>query len=127
VPGSGGPAGNLETLGANDGQTRPRLGYADYGCRVNAWPVEQLFERYASTRFLYADKAARLQPYLSEILDNWRRGLRGGELIHWVATYDDPGGGWATISSWRSTWTGWQTQHLVSTAGPVGSRAVCTG
>jgi hypothetical protein len=100
-------------------------GYADYGCQVNAITVEALFERYARTRFMYDAKRAHLAPHLAEVSDNWRRALRGGELIHWVATYQDPEtDGWASITSWRSTPTGWQTQHLVSTGGPVASRAV---
>ena len=100
-------------------------GYEDFGCRVNHLSVEALFERYSQSRFLYPAKMSRLTPHLREVMDNWRRALRAGELIHWVASYDDPDGkGWATISSWRSTRTGWQTQHLVSTAGPVASRAV---
>lgn len=99
--------------------------YADFGCRVNALTADELFDRYRRTRFLYAEKQARLEPHLEEVEENWRRGLRGGELILWVASYEKPNGsGWASISSWRSTATGWHTQHLVSTGGPVASRAV---
>jgi hypothetical protein len=92
---------------------------------VNAWSVGELFERYGRTRFLYPAKLSQLSPHLPDVAENWRRGLRAGELIHWVATYDAPDGqGWATVSSWRSTSGGWHTQHLVSTGGPVASRAV---
>jgi hypothetical protein len=87
--------------------------------------VRQLFQWYERGRFLYPDKRERLLPYWSEIENNWRRMLRGGELLLWVVTHDDPiTGAWATTSSWRSTNTGWQTQHTVSLGGPTGSRAV---
>lgn len=115
----------LPDLGSTVTPARRWGRYDDYGCRVNAWSVERLFERYAQSRFLYPAKMSRLAPHLPEVMNNWRLALRAGELIHWVASYEDPeGGGWASISSWRSTGTGWQTQHLVSTGGPVASRAV---
>src|SRR4051794_31239851 len=120
-------AGRLAPKGeAVDKGKRRRWGdFSNYGCRVNAWSVDELFERYARTRFLYPAKLAQLGPHLPEVTENWRRGLRAGELIHWVATYEEPGSdGWASISSWRSSSSGWHTQHLVSTGGPVASRAV---
>jgi hypothetical protein len=99
--------------------------YEAYGCRVNAVTPEELFRRYADAGFLYPAKRQRLAPNLAEIASNWRRALRGGELLHWVATYEDAErDAWASISSWRSTHRGWQTQHLVSIGGPAGSRAV---
>ena len=52
---------------------------------------------------------------MSEIVENWRRGLRGGELIHYVVNHQDTKtGAWGTISSWRCTHTGFHPQHLVS-------------
>jgi hypothetical protein len=99
--------------------------YEAYGCRVNALEPHELFARYAEAGFLYEAKRERLRPFLPTIEDNWRRALRAGELIHWVATHDQPQlGSWASISSWRSTHRGWNTQHLVSVGGPSGSRAV---
>jgi hypothetical protein len=99
--------------------------YGDYGCRLNALTVEELFDRYARSRFLYPQKTARLAPYLTEIVDNWRRGLGAGELIIWFATHEEAAsGGWATVSGWRSSRTGWHNQHLVSNGSPTGTRAV---
>jgi hypothetical protein len=99
--------------------------YEAYGCRVNAVTPEALFARYAEAGFLYEAKLARLKPFLPRITENWRQALRAGELVHWVATFDKPErGAWASISSWRSTHSGWNTQHLVGIGGPAGSRAV---
>lgn len=99
--------------------------YEAYGCRVNALPVPELFQRYEQSGFFYPEKRERLTPYLAEVSENWRLALRGGELLLWVLTYDDPTtGAWASVSSYRSTNTGWHTQHIVSIGGPAGSRAV---
>ncbi|MGW5117391.1 hypothetical protein ACWEQ8_18445 [Streptomyces noursei] len=98
--------------------------WSDFGCEVNALPPVELFDRYERSRFLYPAKRARLAPYWSLILENWQRARRAGELLHWVASYDEPGGGWASLSSWRSTHGGWQTQHLVSSGTLAGGRAV---
>jgi len=100
-------------------------GYHQYGCAVNAIGPEALFARYAQTRFLYPAKRQRLAPYWPRITDNWTRAQRAGELLHWVLTYDNgTPDGWASLTSWRSTHHGWQTQHLVSTGGPRASRSV---
>jgi hypothetical protein len=102
--------------------------YEAYGCRINALDPEELFDRYAEAGFLYPAKRERIAPFLPQIVDNWRRALRAGELIHWVATSERPEtGGWASISSWRSTHSGWNTQHLVSIGDPLGTRAVLLG
>jgi hypothetical protein len=98
--------------------------YEAYGCEVNTISPAELFERYKQADFLYPAKLARLTPFLPEILDNWRRGIDGGESISSVVTYLDRAGAWASVSSWRSTHGGWNSQHLVSTGGPVASRAV---
>ncbi len=99
--------------------------YESYGCRVNAVTPETLFARYAEAGFLYESKLARLKPFMPRITENWRKALRAGELVHWIATFERPElGAWASISSWRSTHGGWNTQHLVGIGGPAGSRAV---
>ncbi len=98
--------------------------WSDFGCEVNAITPADLFARYEQTRFLYPAKRARLAPYWHLVLENWQRARRAGELLTWVATYRDPAGGWASVSSWRSTGSGWQSQHLVSAGTLVGGRAV---
>jgi hypothetical protein len=107
--------------------TEPAIGtdYEAYRCRVNDVTPEALFARYSEAGFLYEAKLARLKPFMPAITENWRKALRAGELVHWVATFDQPNlGAWASISSWRSTHRGWNTQHLVGIGGPTGSRAV---
>ncbi|MFJ7954872.1 hypothetical protein ACIQ62_01085 [Streptomyces sp. NPDC096319] len=106
------------------GRPDPSLTWSDFGCRVNAQPPAELFARYERSRFLYPAKRARLAPYRSLILENWQRARRAGELLHWVVSYEEPDGGWASLSSWRSTHAGWQTQHLVSSGTLLGGRAV---
>jgi len=98
--------------------------YEAYGCRVNAYDPAELFGRYEQAGFLYPAKRRRMAPFWPEIVDNWGRARRAGELVHWVATCEQENGAWASISSWRSTHGGWTTQHLVSIGGPRGSRAV---
>lgn len=99
--------------------------YTAYGCQLNALSVPDLFQQYERVGFLYPEKRERLMPYLSEVSENWRRALRGGEMILWVITYDDPEtGGWASVASYRNTNTTWHTQHIVSMGGPMGSRSV---
>ncbi len=103
----------------------PLGSYDAYGCRVNAIDPDALFDRYAEAGFLYPAKCERLRPFMAQITESWHRALRAGELLHWIATYDsEETDSWASISSWRSTHRGWNTQHLVSIGGPVGSRAV---
>src|SRR5689334_8972777 len=89
--------------------------YSSFDCAVNAYPVDDLFSAYCRSRFLYPQKAARLQPHWDQIRSSWESALRGGELIQYVITYGDVrSDAWATATSWRSTHRGWLTQHLVS-------------
>jgi hypothetical protein len=106
-------------------ETGARPSFEAYGCLVNALEPAELVARYERAGFLYPAKRERLAPFLPAILENWRRAMRGGELIHFVVTHEDRrGGGFASVTSWRSTHAGWSTQHLVSTGGPAASRNV---
>src|SRR5690348_12953944 len=93
------------TCETDTGQWRRALGpYEAYGCRVNTIDVGALYQRYQQGGFVYPQKRERIAPYLPQILDNWRRALRGGEELLRVITYDDPGAGrWASTSLWRVT------------------------
>jgi len=96
-----------------------------YGCKLNAIDPAELFTRYKQAGFLYPAKMTRLQPFMPLVLENWRRAIRGGELIHWIIAFEDPAtASWGSVSSWRHTNAGWNTQHLVSIGGPTASRAV---
>lgn len=100
-------------------------GFSGFGCEVNALDTDELFRRYERAGFLYPAKLQKLAPYLPLVKENWRKAQRAGELLQWVATYEDSDHGqWGSITSWRSTASGWVTQHLVSLGGPVASRAV---
>lgn len=99
--------------------------YARFGCRVNAYSIDDLFSAYRRSKFVYEQKAMRLRAHWPEILANWQSARLAGELIQYVLTYGDVrGDSWATVTSWRSTHRGWLAQHLVSTGGPTASRAV---
>ena len=97
----------------------------DYGCRLNMIPPVELFCRYEQGRFLYPAKRQRLAPVLPLVIQNWIQARRAAAELLWEVSYDDPiTGGWASASAWRSTLHSWQGQHVVSTGGPVASRAV---
>ena len=97
--------------------------HTDYGVEINEISVDELFSRYVEAGFIYPKKAARISPFLPIIKENWRKSLRAGELIHYVAVCDQPDGRWATMSGWRGTNVGWNAQHLAGTS-PLAARAV---
>lgn len=102
--------------------------YEAYGCRVNAISPEELFRRYEQAGFLYPAKMGKLAPFLPLVKENWRKGLRGGELILYCVTHESSDReDWASGACWRTTKGGFQSQHLVSIGGPVSSRAVMLG
>jgi hypothetical protein len=116
-------------LDALDQQTvnrLPRLSELDsaYGVQVNSIDVDELFDLYERTGFLYPEKAARLRPYLQLVKENWDRMLRAGESVLYVLTAGDSKRGRASLAVWRSTGRGWTYQHLVSESNPYASRAV---
>ncbi len=104
----------------------PRLSelHASYGVRVNEISVSDLFALYERTGFLYPEKAARLTPHIEQVRENWRRMLLGGDSILYVLTAGDEERGQASLAVWRTTYTGWVSQHLVSENNPYASRAV---
>ncbi len=104
----------------------PRLSelHAWYGVQVNGLGVDELFDLYKRTGFLYPDKAVRLLPHLEHVKENWRRMLRAGESLLYVLTAGNAERGLAALAVWRSTHHGWTYQHLVSESNPYASRAV---
>lgn len=103
----------------------PTSCYERFGCEVNHLSVDELFQRYMETGFLYPDKLQRLAPFTREILDNWRRAAASPDGLLRVVTHR--GGrerSWASLATWRHTEGGWCTQHLVSRGDPLASRAV---
>jgi hypothetical protein len=104
----------------------PRLSelHAAYGVEVNTISVDELFDLYERTGFLYPEKAVRLLPYLDTVKENWARMLRAGESLLYVLTAGDKTHGRAALAVWRSTHQGWTYQHLVSENNPYASRSV---
>ncbi len=98
--------------------------YADYGVHVNALSVEELFELYERSGFLYPEKAARLRPHIHKIKDNWDRMLSSEDSLVSVLTAGDSHRGMASLTVWRTAQRGSTLQHLVSESNPFASRAV---
>jgi hypothetical protein len=104
----------------------PRLSdlRAAFGVQVNEVDVEELFNLYQRTGFLYPEKASRLLPHLEEVKENWRRMLRAEESLLYVLTAGNKERGQASLAVWRTSRHGWTYQHLVSESNPFASRAV---
>jgi hypothetical protein len=103
----------------------PASCYERYGCELNRLSVEELFERYMETGFLYRDKLQRLAPFTDEILENWRRASASPDGLLRVVTFSgERARSWASLATWRHTESGWCTQHLVSCGDPFATRAV---
>lgn len=98
--------------------------YAGYGVQMNALSVEELFELYERSGFLYPEKAARLRPHIAKIKDNWRRMLASEDALVSVLTAGDSYHGTASLTVWRTAQRGSTLQHLVSENNPFASRAV---
>jgi hypothetical protein len=96
----------------------------NYGVKLNALTVDQLFDLYQRTGFLYPAKAARLLPYMDLVRDNWRRLLEAQDSLLYLLTAGEEGEGCASIAVWRTTERGWTSQHLVSQGNPLGTRSV---
>jgi hypothetical protein len=116
-------------LDAQDQETvnkLPRLSelHAAYGVQVNTIDVDDLFDLYERTGFLYPEKASRLLPHMDRVKENWRRMLRAEESLLYVITSGDRQRGRAALAVWRSARHGWTYQHLVSENNPYASRAV---
>jgi hypothetical protein len=104
----------------------PRLSELNtaYGVKVNEIDIDELFDLYERTGFLYPEKAVRLLPHLNLVKENWSRMLRAGESLLYVLTAGDAAKGRAALAVWRTTHQGWTYQHLVSEGNPYASRAV---
>ena len=92
--------------------------------QVNTIDIDDLFDLYERTGFLYPEKASRLLPHMDKVKENWRRMLRADESLLYVLTAGDTRRGRAALAVWRSARHGWTYQHLVSENNPYASRAV---
>jgi len=116
----------LDALDQETVNKLPRLSQlrTAYGVQVNEVGVDELFELYRNTGFLYPEKASRLLPHLQHVKENWRRMLRAEESLLYVLTAGNAESGRASLAVWRSARHGWTYQHLVSENNPFASRAV---
>lgn len=116
----------LDALDQETVNKLPRLSelHAAYGVQVNRIDIDELFDLYERTGFLYPEKAARLLPHMDRVKENWRRMLRAEESLLYILTAGDEKRGRAALAVWRTTRHGWTYQHLVSENNPYASRAV---
>ena len=116
----------LDALDQETVNKLPRLSqlHAAYGVQVNKIGVDELFDLYERTGFLYPEKARRLLPHMDSVKENWRRMLRAEESLLYILVAGDAQRGRATMAVWRSARHGWTYQHLVSESNPYASRAV---
>ena len=96
-----------------------------FDVQVNALDVDQLFELYERTGFLYPSKAARLRPHMDTVRDHWRRLLQTDSLLYVLSSGHNDGH--ASIAVWRTTRGSWVWQHLISEGSPLRSRSVLLG
>lgn len=89
--------------------------FKDIDAKINSVTPGEIFWQYVKSGFLYANKKKKMNPYLEQVEDNWTRAMSLGEEIFWVATVaDKETKSWASVCNWRTTLTGWVSQHLVS-------------
>jgi hypothetical protein len=116
----------LDALDQETVNKLPRLSelHAAYGVQVNTIDIDELFDLYERTGFLYPEKASRLLPHMDRVKENWRRMLHAEESLLYILTAGDTQRGRAALAVWRSARHGWTYQHLVSENNPYASRAV---
>jgi len=95
-----------------------------YGCTLNTLTVEQIFDQYERSGFLYTSKRERLAPVWSHVEDTWRRSIAATDAppIHVVLGHGDPASGHcSSLSLWRTTHGRIHSQHMVSCGDPLGT------
>ena len=93
--------------------------FEEFNAALNQESVEQLFNYYEQTGFLYPEKKQLLIPHWNTIVDNWNTLLKSKEELLWImSTKTNDTNDYASISTWKQSNTGLQAQHLVSTGNP---------
>jgi ubiquinone/menaquinone biosynthesis C-methylase UbiE len=93
--------------------------FEDFQCKLNEITYNELLQKYKDLGFLYSEKKDRLLPHLKKIEDNWGKMIQAGSSLFRVVTHQD-GDKWASVMHWRTTYSGWVSQHLVSNS-PISS------
>ncbi len=88
---------------------------------ANSFSFDQLYSHYADSGFLYPEKLKKLSPHLDLIRDNWTKGWAAGRNILLTQIYREQRlNKTGTVTVWKSTGGGWQSQHLTSQNHAVG-------
>jgi hypothetical protein len=98
-------------------------GFAEFGCTTSDTDVDGLFAWYETAGFLYPQKYNLLKPYIEIIRKNWRKVLDSPTELMFLVRRRNGNSGGSSISSFRSSFGGWNAQHLVSVNDPLGSMA----
>ncbi len=105
-----------QSIDNQEAKTTHRLSFESINAKINVVTPEELFWWYAKTGFFYPSKKRKLTPYLPIVEDCWRKALKLGEDVFWIATVADAKtNSWASICNWRTTYSGWVSQHLIGT------------
>ena len=86
-------------------------------CSVNEISVDELFSFYEESGFLYDAKKRRLKRHFSEVNSTWQKSIQTQDIhrVFWSTVTAANGNETnATLSTWRTTFGGWHTQHMVS-------------
>lgn len=82
---------------------------------ANSLSFEELYSHYFEVGFLYPEKLKKLSPHIELIRENWEKGWAGGRGVLWTLVYrEERFNKMGTLSAWRTTAQGWQSQHLTS-------------
>jgi len=92
---------------------------------ANSLKFNELYDHYYKVDFLYPAKLKRLNNHKNLIKANWEKGWAAGREILWTLVYKETRlNKMGTITSWRSTNSGWVQQHMTSEPknpkGPLG-------
>ncbi len=82
---------------------------------ANSLSFDQLYTHYLEAGFIYPAKLEKLLPHFDLIRENWTRAYAAGRGLLWTIAYEDERyNKMGTVTAWRATINGWQSQHLTS-------------
>ena len=100
-------------------QIYPPTKFEDFQTDYNSVTIDSLFAKYEEIGFLYPEKRQLLNPYFTQIKENWTRLLESKEQMLWILTKQEAlKEHFASISVWKNSNRGVLAQHLVSTGNP---------
>ncbi|MEO0895259.1 MAG: hypothetical protein AAFY71_02490 [Bacteroidota bacterium] len=100
-------------------QSKTQLLKEKFGVDFNHFSIEELFQKYEETGFIYPAKKEILQPHMAKISENWRRLKESKEDLLWYLTcQDEEKGYFSSVTAWRHSNNGMVAQHLISNGNP---------